>query len=157
MRLYRDLVEAAAQPRRFHARPAAATARRVIHVNDSNKVIAFHRWDKGGPGDDVIVVLNFSNQLLDNYRIGFPTGGLWKLRLNTDWEGYSKDFTNHSGGDVTADGEAWSNYPTSATVNLAAYSALIYTQDVPPPVPEPAAVPKSEAKKSRASDKKAFR
>src|SRR5262249_21442160 len=27
----------------------------VHHINDTDKVIAFHRWDQGGPGDDVVV------------------------------------------------------------------------------------------------------
>jgi 1,4-alpha-glucan branching enzyme len=34
----------------------------VHHVNDRNKVIAFHRWDRGGPRDDVVVVMNFANR-----------------------------------------------------------------------------------------------
>jgi 1,4-alpha-glucan branching enzyme len=34
----------------------------VFHVNPQDKVVAFHRWQEGGPGDDVIVVLNFKNQ-----------------------------------------------------------------------------------------------
>ena len=34
----------------------------VFHVSHDDKVIAFHRWDQGGPGDDVVVVLNFGNR-----------------------------------------------------------------------------------------------
>jgi len=134
VRLYADLAKLRLNRQGF-SRGLMGHGVKPHHVDDLNKVIAFHRWDKGGPGDDVIVVLNLSNQLLENYRVGFPAGGLWKLRLNTDWEGYSKDFTNHSASDVTADGEAWSNYPTIGVVQLAPYSALIYTQDAPPPEP----------------------
>ena len=47
----------------------------VFHVNDRDKVIAFHRFDQGRPGDDVVVVLNFANRAYDSYRIGFPRGG----------------------------------------------------------------------------------
>jgi hypothetical protein len=32
----------------------------VLHVNPDAKVIAFHRWADGGPGDDVVLVANFS-------------------------------------------------------------------------------------------------
>ena len=28
---------------------------RVFHINPDGGVLAFHRWDRGGPGDDVIV------------------------------------------------------------------------------------------------------
>ena len=40
--------------------------------NDHDKVVAYHRWDQGGPGDDCIVLLNFANQGWSNYTIGFP-------------------------------------------------------------------------------------
>ncbi len=36
----------------------------VHHVNDRDKVIAFHRWDRGGPGDDVIVLLELRRRRL---------------------------------------------------------------------------------------------
>ena len=57
---------------------------RVHHINNNDKVLAMHRWDHGGPGDDVVVVFNFSNHARHNYRIGFPQGGAWHLRMNTD-------------------------------------------------------------------------
>jgi 1,4-alpha-glucan branching enzyme len=28
----------------------------VHHFNNTDKVIAFHRWKNGGPGDDVVIV-----------------------------------------------------------------------------------------------------
>ena len=67
----------------------------VFHVNDAAKLVAFHRWDRGGPGDDVLVVVNLANQSYDSYTIGFPRDGLWKIRFNSDWNGYSADFGNH--------------------------------------------------------------
>ena len=30
----------------------------VYHVNDTDKVFAFHRWENGGAGDDVVVIAN---------------------------------------------------------------------------------------------------
>jgi 1,4-alpha-glucan branching enzyme len=33
----------------------------VFHVNNNDKLVAFHRWDRGGAGDDVVVLANFSN------------------------------------------------------------------------------------------------
>lgn len=49
----------------------------VYHVNNNDKVIAFHRWENGGVGDDVIVVLNFRDRNYSSYTIGFPWGGTW--------------------------------------------------------------------------------
>ena len=45
-------------------------------MHDERKVIAFHRWDKGGPADDVVVVANFLHEPQDGYVIGFPARGL---------------------------------------------------------------------------------
>ena len=75
----------------------------VFHANDRDKVIAFHRWDRGGPGDDVVVVLNLANRAYDSYTIGFPRGGAWRVRFNSDWSGYSPDFGNRLGYDTVAD------------------------------------------------------
>jgi Alpha amylase, C-terminal all-beta domain len=44
----------------------------VLHVNDVDKVLAFHRWDRGGTGDDVVVVANFANRSYPSYRVGLP-------------------------------------------------------------------------------------
>jgi 1,4-alpha-glucan branching enzyme len=67
----------------------------VHQVNDRDKVMAFHRWDRGGPRDDVAVVLNLGNRAYDAYRVGLPRGGQWQVRFNGDWRGYSQLFTDH--------------------------------------------------------------
>jgi 1,4-alpha-glucan branching enzyme len=66
----------------------------VHHVHNDNKVVAFHRWDNGGAGDDVVVVVNMSDRSYGSYTIGFPQGGTWYVRFNSDWNGYSPDFGN---------------------------------------------------------------
>ena len=60
----------------------------IFHVNHGGKVIAFHRWSQGGPGDDTVVVLNFSANSYSNYRIGMPQSGVWRLRFNGDASRY---------------------------------------------------------------------
>jgi 1,4-alpha-glucan branching enzyme len=102
----------------------------VFHVNNSDKVIAFHRWDQGGEGDDVIVVCNFRASDRDsNYRIGLPRPGVWQVRFNSDWTGYSPDFSNLWVPDVTAQAIPWDGMPYSGTLPIAAYSTLILSQD----------------------------
>ena len=65
----------------------------VHHVNDGAKLIAFHRWMHGGPGDDVIVVANFANTTWQSYTLGFQytantdSGGTWVTRLDYNYQG----------------------------------------------------------------------
>lgn len=101
----------------------------VFHVNDHNKVVAYRRFDQGGPSDDVVIIANFSNVTFDRYRIGFPAAGLWKLRLSTDSRYYSDEFGNRSKGDATADEQPYDGKPFSAELRLPPYTALIFSQD----------------------------
>jgi 1,4-alpha-glucan branching enzyme len=102
----------------------------VHHVNDSGKVMAFHRWDRGGPRDDVIVVANFANGAYDSYRIGLPRGGIWRVRFNGDWRGYSPAFTDHASYDLsTVSGGNSDNMPFGGDVSIGPYTVLILSQD----------------------------
>jgi 1,4-alpha-glucan branching enzyme len=100
----------------------------VFHVNNNAKVIAFHRWNKGGPGDDVLVVANFSNKSFASYIIGFPHPGTWHVRFNGDSTRYSPDFKGTPSNDAYAvtggrDGEAY-----NGSVALGPYSAIVLSQ-----------------------------
>lgn len=64
----------------------------LMHVDDNNKVIAYHRWQNGGEHDDVVVIINFSDHQYDTYDLWFPRPGTWKVRFNSTWKGYSDDF-----------------------------------------------------------------
>ena len=66
-------------------------------------MIAYHRSRKHGPGDDVVVVVNLSHNKHENYELGFPLPGTWRLRLNGDWKGYSRAFGNQACSDVVAE------------------------------------------------------
>jgi 1,4-alpha-glucan branching enzyme len=99
----------------------------VFHAGD-DKVLAFHRWDQGGPGDDVVVVMNFSNRTYPSYTIGFPRAGGWRVRFNSDWSGYSPDFGNTSSYDTFADGAGLHTLPCSGNVGIGPYSAIILSQ-----------------------------
>jgi 1,4-alpha-glucan branching enzyme len=101
----------------------------VFHVNDQDKLVAFRRALEGGPSDDVVVVLNFSCQARADYKIGMPSSGAWKLRLNTDASVYSKAFTNTPAADMVANQESYDGMPASGTITIGPYSTLIYSQD----------------------------
>ena len=99
----------------------------VFHVNDDAKVIAFHRWADGGPGDDVVVVASFAGRAFDAYSIGFPRAGTWYLRFNSDFAGYDPTFGN-KGYDTTAGDGELHGLPFHGDVGLGAYSVLVYSQ-----------------------------
>ena len=101
----------------------------VHHVNDADKVVAFHRWDAGGPGDDVVVLANFADRAYDGYRIGLPRGGLWRVRFNSDWHGYSPAFTDHPSWDCEADAGGADGMGFSGSIGLGPYAAVILSQD----------------------------
>ncbi|MGH8884892.1 MAG: alpha-amylase family glycosyl hydrolase [Egibacteraceae bacterium] len=101
----------------------------VYHVNDDDNVLAYHRWEQGGPRDDVIIVLNVSARTFSDYRIGFPRAGQWRVRFNSDWKGYSSDYGNQPGYDTDADGHGSDGMPVSGNVGIGPYSALILSQD----------------------------
>ncbi len=100
----------------------------VFHVNNSSKVIAYHRWKNGGPGDDVVVLINFSNTNFSNYNIGMPRSGMWNVIFNSDWNGYSTDFSNTFVADAEANGTPMHGLNQSAGFALPRYSAVILVQ-----------------------------
>lgn len=99
----------------------------VRHINNEDKVLAFHRWDKGGPDDSVMVIFNFAHKAHEHYKIGFPAKGLWKARFNSDWEGFDSRFANHDAFDIEAVEGEMDGYPFHAGISIGAYSFLVYS------------------------------
>ncbi|MGM0400004.1 MAG: alpha-amylase family glycosyl hydrolase [Chloroflexota bacterium] len=101
----------------------------IYHVSDDDKVVAFHRWEEGDPGDDVIVVLNFRNEPLKDYVVGLPKEGLWRLRFDSHGASYDDEFEEQISGDVeTTEGEN-DGLSHGGLVSVAPYSAIILSQD----------------------------
>jgi 1,4-alpha-glucan branching enzyme len=128
VRLYRDLIHLRLNTKR-HSRGLCGQFLNIYHVNDNDNVIAFQRWDQHGPGDDVVVVLNFSTQPRENYDIGMPSPGLWKLRLNSDAKIYSNDFQGFFSSDIEAFDGPKDGLDAHATLSIGPYSMLVFTQD----------------------------
>jgi 1,4-alpha-glucan branching enzyme len=101
----------------------------VFHVNERDKLIAFDRWDEGGPADDVLVVANFANRKYDRYELAFPAPGKWKVRFNSDWSGYGEDFEDHLGYDPVAEESEEGEGSWTGDIGIGAYTALILSQD----------------------------
>ena len=93
----------------------------LFHVDEHNKVIAYHRWQNGGPKDDVVVVVNFGSNAFTNYSIGFPRNGRWHVRFCSTDTKYSDDFEGVSVPDIDV-------RSGNGTFVLPASTALILSQ-----------------------------
>ncbi len=100
------------------------------NLDNTTKLIAFRRWNTGSSGDDVVVVANFANASRTGYMINFPKSGTWYAHFNSDSTDYGSDYGNFGSATVVASGN-----PASAAINIAPYSALIFSQVPPPPSP----------------------
>jgi 1,4-alpha-glucan branching enzyme len=96
---------------------------KILQQDDTNKVLVYHRWDKGGFGDDVVMVINFGNHIQKEYDVLLPVAGRWAVRFNSDWSGYSPDFGDISPASVVAGEDG------KARIDLGSYSVLILSQD----------------------------
>ena len=101
----------------------------LYHFDDERKIVVFHRWDKQGPKDSVVVAVNMMNQNCDGYVIGFPRAGRWKVRFNSDSYNYGPNFANHPTPDVVAHAEKVDGLPCSGEIGIGPYTVVIFSQD----------------------------
>ena len=67
---------------------------------------------------------------LGNDELGLPADGTWKVRFNSDWQGYSSDFGNAQSFDVGGRWNGRDGMPASGTLNnLGPYSVVILSKD----------------------------
>ena len=101
----------------------------VHHVNSSAKVLGWRRWLEGGPRDDVIVLANFSADAFPDYHIGVPRPGRWRVRFNSDWDGYDPEFETVDSLDTDSTPETHDGMAQRIEVGLGPYSVVILSQD----------------------------
>jgi 1,4-alpha-glucan branching enzyme len=101
----------------------------VHHVNAAAAVLGWHRWLVGGPRDDVIVVANFSATGFAGYHVGVPRPGRWRVRFNSAWDGYDREFQTVNSVDADSAPEEHDGMPQRIAVGLGPYSAVILSQD----------------------------
>ena len=95
----------------------------LFHRDDANNVLAFHRWDEGGPLDDTLVIVNFDKHRLENYEITLPIAGEWRVRFNSSWKGYSSDFHETDANIVATD------KTSKSTISLSDFSVIILSKE----------------------------
>ncbi len=92
-------------------------------VDEQAKVLAWHRWDAGGPGDSTVVVANLSATSHSFYGVPFPAPGVWKVRFNADWKGYSSEFSDVGEAAIEVGDDGLGGLP------LPAYGVVILSQE----------------------------
>jgi 1,4-alpha-glucan branching enzyme len=100
----------------------------VFHLDDGNKILAYHRWENGGAGDDVVVVANFSSVPRPSLNIGFPRGGQWHVRFNSGATAYDQDFANGDSFDTAVTMGAKDGLNFNGNVGIGPYSVVILSQ-----------------------------
>lgn len=125
--MYRDLI-ALRRNAGGMTRGLTGQSLNVFHLDDGNKTLAYHRWEDGGPGDDVVVVANLSNNAQESLNIGFPRQGLWHVRFNSGAQVYDPSFENGDSFDTTAGPPGKDGLNFNANVGVGAYSVVILSQ-----------------------------
>ncbi len=126
--LYSDLIEL----RRNTLGVSAGLSGQHVHVyhsNDSGKLIAMRRWKDGGACDECVVIMNFAEGRKEDYRVGLPNAGTWKLRFNSDSSIYDSQMDETTSLDLVAEATAHDGFDFSASITIGAYACLIFSQD----------------------------
>jgi 1,4-alpha-glucan branching enzyme len=101
---------------------------RVVHADDGNRVLAFHRWVEG-VGQDVIVVVHLATFHRFGYRIGFPGDGEWRELFNSDvYESWVNPNVAGNGGRVIAEPQPLHGFGYAASLALPANSVLVFAR-----------------------------
>ncbi len=128
LRLHRDLI-ALRRDRGGRSRGLRGANLAILCADDDEKLLVFHRWMDGGPGDDVVVVANLADRTTEDRPVGMPAPGLWRVRFNSDSPVYGRDFGGHEALDTAADGGPTDGQAQSARMSVGPYSVVILSQD----------------------------
>jgi len=96
----------------------------VFHIDNVNKIIAFHRWNGT---QNMVIVCNFANTSWNwNYQIGWPVWKNGNVVFNSDWNGYSSDFGNFGGWNTGPISGGMDGMAQKANIAIAPYSVVVY-------------------------------
>jgi 1,4-alpha-glucan branching enzyme len=127
VQMYRDLI-ALRRNVAGHTKGLTGQHLNVFHADNGNKTLAYHRFENGGSGDDVVVVANFSNVPLQNLNIGFPRQGQWHVLFNSGASVYDPGFMNGDSFDTTANPGGNDGLNFNGNVTIGPYSVVIFAQ-----------------------------
>ena len=97
----------------------------IVHVHDGNRVLAFERW-ADGTDNPMMVGCSLNETAWQDYAIGFPIGGQWRLLF--DGDDYEEGARPVAGRAITADGPPLHGRPCSAHVAIPANGILVFAK-----------------------------
>lgn len=103
----------------------------VFHIDEYNRVLAFHRW-VAGAGCDVVVVACMREQTFydHTYNLGFPLSGHWNEVFNSDFYDFCPNpWVQGNPGGIDADGPPLHDLPYSAGITIPANTVLVFARD----------------------------
>jgi 1,4-alpha-glucan branching enzyme len=117
-KLFKDLIHLR---RNLDGRGAALqdTKIRIMEQDTDKQLLVYRRFLAGRPEEDLVVIVNFSPNPLENVPVVFPRPAKWELLLNTDDPQYGEGFTGVAAAASDEDG-------SRRMVSLAPFSAQIY-------------------------------
>ncbi|MFN9939526.1 MAG: alpha amylase C-terminal domain-containing protein, partial [bacterium] len=117
-KLFKDLIHLR---RHLDGRGAALqdTKIRSMEQDAGKQLLAYRRFLAGRPDEDIVVIINFSPEPLENVPVVFPRPAKWELLVNTDDPQYGEGFTGVAAAPSNEDG-------SRRMVSLAPFSAQIY-------------------------------
>jgi 1,4-alpha-glucan branching enzyme len=99
-----------------------------FHVNDANRVIAYHRWLEG-TGQDVVVVATLAESTWYNYAVGFPSPGPWAEVFNSDvYDNWVNPIVAGNAGGVIASSVPLHGFPASASIVIPANGLVVFAR-----------------------------
>ena len=115
------------------AAPAVGVAQNASSVGryDLYELTLTNSDSYSNPWEDVAITAVFTAPSARKYTVGgfyFDTG-TWKVRFNSDWNGYDAGFGNWFSYGTDANGPPQDGMSTSGNVGLGPYSAIILSQD----------------------------
>ncbi|MGA1540701.1 MAG: alpha amylase C-terminal domain-containing protein, partial [Chthoniobacterales bacterium] len=118
IKLFRDLIHLR---RNLNGQSAALqnTKIRILKEDPDKQFLAYRRYLPGRPEDDIVVIINFSPDPIEEMPFVFPRAAKWKLLVNTDDPQYGEDFTGQAA--------EWSRFDSNKLpVTMAPFSAQIF-------------------------------
>ena len=96
------------------------------YSNNSDRVLAFHRWIEG-QGLDVVVVASLNDNPFFGYQLGFPQYGRWAELFNSDvYDNWVNPLAVGNNGAIYAGGGPMHDLPYSASITIPPRAILVF-------------------------------
>jgi 1,4-alpha-glucan branching enzyme len=98
----------------------------AFYSNNSDRVLAFHRWIEG-EGQDVVIVASLNDAPFFGYQLGFPSNGRWAELFNSDvYDNWVNPLAVGNNGGVNAGGGSLHHMPFSASITIPPRAILVF-------------------------------